>query len=137
MAEPADTVFRFGDFRYDPAQRLLFRDDELIPLQPKAVDLLELLLRRRGEAISKDELMRALWPDRVVEEIGLARNVSMLRKALGENAQCYIETVPKRGLPVRVWRPVFSCGPTDSIACEDGAVSRLRGNDTGCFVSFR
>ena len=97
MAEPVDAVFRFGVFRYDPVQRVLLRDNEVVPLQPKAIDLLELLLQRRGEAISRDELMKALWPDCVVEEIGLARNVSLLRKALGENAERYIETIPKRG----------------------------------------
>jgi DNA-binding winged helix-turn-helix (wHTH) protein/TolB-like protein len=97
MRDSPDAGFRFGAFRYDPAQRLLFRDGELVPLAPKALDLLELLLQRRGEAISKDELIKALWPDCVVEEIGLARNVSILRKALGEDAETYIETIPKRG----------------------------------------
>ena len=97
MADAPDAVFRFGEFRYDPAQRLLFRGDEVVPLQPKALDLLALLLQRRGETLSKDELIKALWPDCVVEEIGLARNISILRKALGEEAESYIETVPKRG----------------------------------------
>ncbi len=97
MAERLEAGFRFGAFRYDPAQRLLFRDNEVVPLQPKALELLEVLLRRRGEAISKDELIKALWPDCIVEEIGLARNVSILRKALGEDAESYIETVPRRG----------------------------------------
>ena len=45
----------------------------------------------------KAELMKLVWPDCVVEEIGLARNISLLRKALGENAEDYIETVPRRG----------------------------------------
>ncbi len=97
MGQPAGAVCRFGPFRYDAAQRLLFRDDEPVPLTPKALDLLELLLQRRGEAISKRELMKALWPDCVVEEIGLARNISILRKALGEDAESFIETIPKRG----------------------------------------
>lgn len=105
MAEPPAAVFRFGPFRYDPVQRLLFREDEAVPLQPKSLDLLELLLLRRGEAISKNELMKALWPDCVVEEIGLARNISILRKALGEDAESYIETVPKRGYRFTVGVP--------------------------------
>ena len=97
MADSAETGFRFGAFRYDPAQRLLYRNGELVQLQPKVLELLEILLRRRGEAISRDDLLKALWPDCVVEEIGLARNVSLLRKALGEDAGSYVETVPKRG----------------------------------------
>ena len=96
MAELPEAVFRFGAFRYDVEQRLLFRDGELVPLPPKAVDLLYLLLLRRGEAISREELIQRLWPDCVVEEIGLARNVSILRKALGEAGK-YVETIPKRG----------------------------------------
>lgn len=96
MAELPEEVFRFGAFRYDIGQRLLFRDGEPVQLPPKAIDLLYLLLLRRGEAVSKDELIKSLWPDCVVEEIGLARNVSILRKALGEAGR-YVETIPKRG----------------------------------------
>jgi hypothetical protein len=63
--------------------------------RPKTLDLLERLLQRRGEVLSKDQLVKALWPDCVVEEIGLARNVSILRKALGEDAESYIEPHPR------------------------------------------
>jgi DNA-binding winged helix-turn-helix (wHTH) protein/TolB-like protein len=97
MSQPPGAVHRFGPFRYDSVQRLLFRKDELIPLVPKAVDTLHALLERRGEVVSKAELMKAVWPDCVVEEVGLARNISLLRKALGDDAEAYIETVPKRG----------------------------------------
>src|SRR5512146_1878955 len=97
MGQLPEPVYRFGPFRYDPAQRLLFRDGETIPLPPKTIELLEALLQRRGEAVSKEDLIKAVWPDYVVEEIGLARNVSILRKALGDNAEQYVETIPKRG----------------------------------------
>lgn len=94
---PLPPVYRFGPFRYDPAQRLLFRGDELIQLVPKAVDTLHVLLEHRGRVVEKNDLMKAVWPDCVVEEIGLARNISLLRKALGDEAGTYIETIPKRG----------------------------------------
>jgi DNA-binding winged helix-turn-helix (wHTH) protein/TolB-like protein len=97
MSPSPGGVYRFGPFRYDPAQRLLFRNDELIPLVPKAADTLQALLERRGQVVSKAELMKAVWPDCVVEEVGLARNISLLRTALGEDAGTYIETIPKRG----------------------------------------
>lgn len=97
MSQPPGAVHRFGPFRYDSAQRLLFRNDELIPLVPKAIDTLHALLEHRGDVVSKVELMKAVWPDCVVEEVGLARNISLLRKALGDEAEAYIETVPKRG----------------------------------------
>ena len=61
---------------------------------PKAIDTLHVLIERRGQVVDKAELMKLVWPDCTVEEIGLARNISLLRKALGDE---YIETVPKRG----------------------------------------
>jgi DNA-binding winged helix-turn-helix (wHTH) protein/TolB-like protein len=89
----------FGPFRYDSAQRLLFRSGEKVNLPPKTLDLLHVLLEHRGTVVSKADLMRLVWPDAVVEEIGLARNVSLLRKALEEEpgAGPFIETIPKRG----------------------------------------
>ena len=97
MSQPPGAVHRFGPFRYDSAQRLLFRNDELIPLVPKAIDTLHVLLERRGEVVGKAELMKAVWPGCVVEEVGLARNISLLRKALGDDGEAYIETIAKRG----------------------------------------
>lgn len=92
-------IHRFGPFTFDSGQKLLFRDGEPVPLMPKTADLLHALLERRGEVVSKAELMKLVWPDAQVEETGLARNVSLLRKALGdEGAESrFIETVPKRG----------------------------------------
>jgi DNA-binding winged helix-turn-helix (wHTH) protein/TolB-like protein len=90
-------VYEFGAFRYDATQRLLFRKGELVSLAPKAIDTLHVLLERRGRVVDKDELMKLVWPDTVVEEIGLARNISLLRKTLGGEADTYIETIPKRG----------------------------------------
>jgi DNA-binding winged helix-turn-helix (wHTH) protein/TolB-like protein len=97
MTPPSAAVYRFGPFRYDSAQRLLFRNDDLIPLVPKAIDTLQALVERRGQVVGKAELMKAVWPDCVVEDVGLARNISLLRKALGDDAEAYIETIPKRG----------------------------------------
>ncbi len=97
MSQPAGPVYEFGPFRYDAAQHLLFRAGEAVPLVPKAIDTLQALLERRGQVVGKAELMKAVWPDCVVEEVGLARNVSVLRKALGDDAEAYIETIPKRG----------------------------------------
>ncbi|MGH9850766.1 MAG: winged helix-turn-helix domain-containing protein [Blastocatellia bacterium] len=92
-------IYEFGPFRLDVAERLLVRDGETIPLQPKAYDLLHVLVEHHGHLLEKDELLKAVWPDTVVEEVNLANNVSILRKALGEggNEQQFIETVPRRG----------------------------------------
>ena len=97
--QPEDAVaeHRFGPFTYDANQRLLFRDGEPVAVVPKLIDTLHILLERRGRVIEKGELMRLVWPDAVVEESGLARNISLLRKALGDESEEYIQTVPKRG----------------------------------------
>jgi DNA-binding winged helix-turn-helix (wHTH) protein/TolB-like protein len=99
MNQRSDHHYEFGAFRLDVAERLLLRDGETIPLQPKAFDLLRLLVEHPGHLLEKDELLKAIWPDTVVEEVNLANNISVLRKALGdgENGQKYIETVPRRG----------------------------------------
>ncbi len=99
MSQPAKPSYRFGPFRYDCGQRLLFRDSEMVPLAPKVAETLHVLLERHGTVVEKAELMREVWPDTTVEEIGLARNISQLRKVLGDESDSgkYIETLPKRG----------------------------------------
>jgi DNA-binding winged helix-turn-helix (wHTH) protein len=84
---------RFGAYRFDGDKRLLYRDGELVAMSPKALDVLAVLLAQRGEVIDKADLLRRAWPDTTVEEIGLARNISLLRKELGD----WIETIPKKG----------------------------------------
>ena len=70
-----------------------------MPLAPKVGETLRVLLERHGTVVEKAKLMREVWPDTTVEEIGLARNISQLRKALGDESESgrYIETLPKRG----------------------------------------
>jgi DNA-binding winged helix-turn-helix (wHTH) protein/tetratricopeptide (TPR) repeat protein len=102
MAAGADQkikeLYEFGPFRVDPDRQLLFRDGEPIALTPKAFQLLLALLRRHNEIVTKDELMKAVWPDTFVEETNLTRNIFSLRKALGETEQNrYIITVPGLG----------------------------------------
>jgi TolB-like protein/Tfp pilus assembly protein PilF len=97
MSQQPKPIYEFGPYRLDPAERLLSRDGEVVPLQPKVFDLLVALAERPGRLLEKDELMKAVWPDTVVEEVNLANNISILRKTLGANGQQFIETVPKRG----------------------------------------
>ena len=92
-------AYRFGPFRIDLGERLLRQGDNVLPLTPKAVDTLVALVQNRGRLVSKDELMTRLWPGTFVEEANLSNQISLLRKALGDNAAepRYIETVPRRG----------------------------------------
>src|SRR5262245_4650317 len=97
MGSRQKQIYEFGHYRLDAAERLLMRDGEVVPLQPKVFDLLLALVERHGRLLEKDELMKLVWPDTVVEEANLANNISILRKTLGENGQQFIETAPKRG----------------------------------------
>src|SRR5215813_12740459 len=91
--------FEFGPFRIDTVKRLLLRDEEPITLKSKCFETLLALVEARGQVLDKDELMRRIWPDTIVEESNLTGYISALRKALGENPQehRYIVTVPGRG----------------------------------------
>lgn len=99
MGTAEDSVFEFGDFILAPKERLLLRSGEQIPLTGKAFDLLVTLVRHSGHLVSKDDLLRAVWPDTVVEEVNLTVNISSLRKALGggRGGIAMIQTVPTRG----------------------------------------
>jgi TolB-like protein/DNA-binding winged helix-turn-helix (wHTH) protein len=92
-------VYEFDGFRLDAGQRVLLRDGELIPLAPKALDLLLALVETQGRVVGKGELLKRVWPDTFVEEGSLTQNISTLRKTLGHNGDGpqYIETVSKRG----------------------------------------
>ena len=115
MGQTDHPVYRFGPFRYDSGQRLLFRDEAVVPLAPKVAETLRVLLGHHGRVVAKAELMAEVWPDTTVEEIGLARNISQLRKALGDESESgkYIETLPKRGY--RFVGSVVQDGPENDI----------------------
>ncbi|MGH9945236.1 MAG: alpha/beta fold hydrolase, partial [Pyrinomonadaceae bacterium] len=94
-------TYLFGPFLVDTGEGLLLRDGLPLPLTPKAFETLVALVRRSGHVVSKDELMREVWPDSFVEENNLSQNISQLRRILesagGEGVVRYIETVPRRG----------------------------------------
>lgn len=116
MAPPSRPSYTFGTFRLDTVEKVLFRGEEPVPLTPKAVETLVVLVERHGHVVTKEELLRTVWPDTFVEENNLAQNVSMLRRILGEgggNPQL-IETVPKRGY--RFVGPVVEVVATDHDA---------------------
>lgn len=92
-------VYEFGPFLLDNTKRLLFKERKPVTLSPKTYDTLKVLVESRGRFLSKEELMKALWPDSFVEESNLTQQISMVRKALGESAgeDRYVMTVPGRG----------------------------------------
>jgi TolB-like protein/DNA-binding winged helix-turn-helix (wHTH) protein len=101
MASALETnrFFDFGPYRLDRQARVLMRDGAIVPLTPKVLDTLVVLVEHGGSVVSKDELLHSIWPDSFVEESNLSQNISVLRKVLtqGTGQPTYIETVPKRG----------------------------------------
>jgi DNA-binding winged helix-turn-helix (wHTH) protein/TolB-like protein/Tfp pilus assembly protein PilF len=99
MDQQDNHSYEFGRFRLKVAERVLLREGELVPLTPKVFDILVTLVEHGGQVVSKDDLMKRVWPNTFVEEGNLTQNISLLRKALGETpgGVQFIETVPRRG----------------------------------------
>jgi DNA-binding winged helix-turn-helix (wHTH) protein len=118
MLMRAKAILEFGDFRFDPEQRLLMRESRSVELSPKALELLAVLLRNAGRVVSKDHLLEMVWPETAVEEGNLAVHVFALRRALGDSADTkYIETLPRRGY--RFVAPVCFVGVDREGAFDD------------------
>ena len=92
-------LYEFGPFRVDPSRETLLKAGVAVPLTPKTFQILLVLVRHGQDIVTKDDLMKSVWPDTFVEEANLSRNIFMLRKAMGETAQDhrYIVTIPGRG----------------------------------------
>ncbi|HEY4904051.1 MAG TPA: tetratricopeptide repeat protein [Candidatus Sulfotelmatobacter sp.] len=93
-------IYEFGDFQIDAGRCLLTgRDGRVVPLTPKVYDTLFYLVEHPEAVLDKNTLMKAIWPDTVVEENNLSQNISILRRVLGGEraAHVYIVTVPGCG----------------------------------------
>lgn len=110
-SEKTNSVYEFGPFRLEPREHRLVRDGQRVPLTGKAFHTLRALVEHHGELISKQDLMGMVWPETIVEENNLDRNISAVRKALGDQAsgQPFIETVPRVGY--RFIAPVAGTAP--------------------------
>jgi eukaryotic-like serine/threonine-protein kinase len=99
MLNKARHLYEFGPFRIDPEHRQLLRENQPVPLQPKAFDILLALVENAGKVVLKDDLMKRVWPDTFVEEANLSQHIFVLRKTLGDTIEDkrYILTVPGRG----------------------------------------
>jgi adenylate cyclase len=95
----AAAIYAFGPYQLDVRERMLLHLGAAIPLRPKVFDTLLMLVRNAGRLVTKEALLRQVWPDTIVEENNLNGNISVLRKLLGGSAtaQVYVETVPRIG----------------------------------------
>ena len=92
-------LYDFDGFRVDTNQKCLWRGDEIVSLTPKAFETLLVLIKNKGNIVSKNSILDEVWQDTFVEEATLAQNISTLRKTLGkyESEKEFIVTVPRRG----------------------------------------
>jgi adenylate cyclase len=92
------TAYQFGLYRLNPTARTLVRDDKVVALPPKAIEVLAELVKQPGEVVGKQQLLQVVWPDTFVEEANLNQMIFLLRRALGNSDRGeYIATVPRRG----------------------------------------
>jgi len=99
MSAERKHFYVFAPFFLDPEERVLLRDGSPVPLGPKVLETLLVLVQNAGHVVEKDYVMKQVWPDAFVEEGNLNKNIFVLRKTLGQldGGLEYIETVPRRG----------------------------------------
>lgn len=136
-------VYEFGDLRLDPVEEVLLCGGKPIHLTLKAFAVLRILVENSGHVVTKDQLMRQVWPNAFVEEANLAQAISALRKVLGESHQRHqdhkhIETIARRGYRftaiVKVHNETRARGEP---APESGEAAKLSGgyaNELGPFA---
>ncbi len=124
MSSLTTNLYEFDEFRLDPQNRVLRRGGTTLPITPKAFDVLLLLIQNAGRIVTKDELIKAVWPNSFVEESNLTQTIFMVRKALDETAgRRYILTVQGQGYRFLV--PVTetaNCGAVTEAPEIDGLV---------------
>ena len=95
MASNLKQLYEFDGFRLDAQNHSLWRGGELVSISPKALETLILLVTRRDEVVSREDLLAHVWKDTFVEEGNINYTVSLLRKVLGDKK--FIQTIPRRG----------------------------------------
>src|SRR5260370_27388948 len=95
MTRQAKHLYEFGPFRMDTVECLLLRNKQVVPLTPKLFEILQVLVENSGHLLEKDEFIKPVWPDAVVEEGSLTRNISALRRVMRESETWhqYIEAI--------------------------------------------
>ncbi len=111
MPLPFKGLYRFDEFEINPSERIFLRHGTPLFVSPKALEILAYLAGHPGRVVTKDELLKAVWPDSFVEESNLTQHISMLRKALGDKSHCIVTV---SGLGYRFTAQVLAIGPTHS-----------------------
>src|ERR1700689_1023500 len=95
----SEGIFQFGEFQIDVLARTLRREQEIVTLNRRAFDVLLYLVQNPGRVLTRDELLKNVWPDTFVDENSLAQSISALRRALEEKPgdNSYFVPLPGRG----------------------------------------
>ena len=132
MSKSESHLYEFGEFQLDATRRILLRRGESVAIAPKVYEVLLVLVETAGQSLCKDELLRRVWPDTVVEESNLTVSVSALRKVLGEGRgeHQFIATLPGIGYqfvaPVAQVRPPINDPSATSTRASVTTMSVLR-----------
>ncbi len=99
MSTEFPDLWQFDEFRLDVRRKVLWHRDEAVAMPLKELEVLSMLVRSRGELVTKNELLDEIWADSFVEESNLSRHIYLLRKTLKDfgAADGLIENVPRRG----------------------------------------
>src|SRR4029079_10542649 len=97
VSDSKQVIYEFGSFVLDPEEKTLLVNGEPIHLSAKEFNTLLLFVENNGRALSKEEMMSAIWEDTAVEEGNLAKQISRLRKVFDNAGGDFIETIPKHG----------------------------------------
>lgn len=118
MPQSQNLNYEFGPYCLNVGLLRLTREGERISLTPKAAEILALLVANAGQLVSKDFLLKEVWPDTFVEDANLAQNIFLLRRALGDerDGPKYIETVARRGYRFIASVRVFNADTSDGEA---------------------
>lgn len=119
-------VYRFDEFELVLSSRAFLRNGARLPLSPKAFEVLTHLVSNPGRVLTKEEILKAVWPESFVEESNLAQHISSLRKILA-NRSSYIVTIPGRGYQITA--KVYVASPDEESAQEEtgeALVQRVR-----------
>jgi len=126
VLENRGVTYRFGKFVLDPAERLLLVDGKPVHLPAKEFETLLLLIEHNGRALSKEEIIAAVWKDAFVEEGNLAKQISRLRKIFSSTGQNYIETIPKHGYRFSAELQQTAPAADGEILIEKRAIRRVK-----------
>ncbi|MGD0734881.1 MAG: winged helix-turn-helix domain-containing protein [Terracidiphilus sp.] len=111
MSTNFNSLYRFEGFELDTIKRTVARNGERVIVSPKAFEVLVYLVMNPGRLVTKEELMKAVWPDSFVEEGNLAQHISSLRKAFGDKPDLIV-TTPGRGYRFAAMVEQHASGPS-------------------------